>query len=147
MEHKKKLARIITIEENEVLIAIDSIMSVERDDSRGVITMKNGTIYTAKLLNSLLEQIEEDVKGVDELEKKFGVSVEEQPQFLNLVSSRSNILINANAIVKIEPLSETSSKITLMGEDNAVRVKSSISAIVETLANVAAVDAVDMGEL
>ena len=147
MKKKKRFIRVITTDENDVVIALDSIMSVERKETRGVITLKNGAVYTAKVLNTVLEAIERSEKGVDELEERFGICVESQPQFLNVVSARSNVLINANAIIKVEPLSEISSKITLIGEDHAVRVKSSIETIVKSLANVMPVDAVDMNEV
>lgn len=147
MKKEQRFTTVITTDENEVVISLDSIMSIERKETEGVITLKNGAVYTAKVLNTVLEAIEKSEKGVDDLEERFGICVESQPQFLNVVSARSNVLINANAIIKVEPLSEVSSKITLIGEDHAVRVKSSIETIVATLANVVPVDAVDMDEV
>lgn len=60
----EKFIRIITDDNNEVVLALDSILSVERHESSGIITMKNNAVYKVKIFNRVLELIE---KHIDKL--------------------------------------------------------------------------------
>lgn len=60
----EKFIRIITDDGREVVLSLDSILSVERHESSGIITMKNNAIYKVKVFNTVLEVIE---KYIDKL--------------------------------------------------------------------------------
>lgn len=64
MGKAEKFIRIITDDNNEVVLALDSILSVERHESSGIITMKNNAVYKVKIFNRVLELIE---KHIDKL--------------------------------------------------------------------------------
>lgn len=58
MGKDKRFIRVITADESEVILALDSILSIERNESSAIITMKNNATYNAKVFNSVLEAIE-----------------------------------------------------------------------------------------
>lgn len=154
MKEERKFIRIITTDDNEVIIAIDAINSVQRDNAMGIVTLKDGAIYKVRVLNSILDAIEKYILKTDQPEPEkeednykvnilndYGISVQSQPQFVNFIKTDSNILINASTIKKIETKDEIQTAITLIDASEPIILACNIRDLVEVLANVIPVDA------
>lgn len=141
MKNESRFIRVITTDENEVIIALDSILSVEREGSGGIVTMKNNTIYKVRVLNAVLDAIDNIQSQSSQLEEMFGISVKSQPQFLNFVTESSGIVINASTIKKIDPIDDITTEVTLIGDNKPIKIECNIRRVVEVLANVMLIDA------
>lgn len=151
MKHESKFIRVITDGEGEEIMAIDSIDNISRTGVGAIITQKDGTKHMAKVFNVISDTLEpliistdspdEAQSRRDELEEHFGISVESQPQFLNFIREKDNLVINASAIKKIEPKGESATAVTLKGDKEPILINCHIRDIVQVLANVIPIDA------
>lgn len=153
MNSKEKFIRVITENDGEEVLAIDAIESISRRENGATIIMKSGAEYYPKGMNLVLDVMERFIASVEEIEpekdrqdyllEEFGITVESQPQFINIVEKETNKVINVNTIKKIEP-DGNKTHVTLIGDSEPMEFDCHIREIVDALANVVPVDAVKL---
>lgn len=79
------------------------------------------------------------MKAKDRLVNKFGIQVEAQPQFINIVQNDKYLIINVRWIKKIEPLGKD--VLITMIDEKLDPISLNIKEFVKLLPNVALIDA------